>query len=87
MCTIIDWDCIIVDEVHRIKEVKSKITIALKSLKCRTRIGLTGTLVQNKYNDLWCILDWANPSCLGTIQRQACEIISNQSSMTNVHIL
>ena len=64
----VDWDCVIVDEVHRIKAPKSKVTLALKSLRCRRRIGLTGTLLQNKYEELWCVLDWANPGCLGSIR-------------------
>ena len=64
----VDWDCVIVDEVHRIKDPKSKVTMALKSLRCRRRIGLTGTLLQNKYEELWCVLDWANPGCLGSLR-------------------
>ena len=62
----VDWDCVVVDEVHRIKDPKSKVTEALKSLRCRRRVGLTGTLLQNKYDELWCVLDWANPGCLGS---------------------
>ena len=42
--------------------------MALKSLRCRRRIGLTGTLLQNKYEELWCVLDWANPNCLGSLR-------------------
>ena len=64
----VHWDCVIVDEVHRIKDPKSKVTMALKSLRCRRRIGLTGTLLQNKYEELWCVLDWANPGCLGSLR-------------------
>ena len=64
----VDWDCVIVDEVHRIKDPKSKVTMALKSLRCRRRIGLTGTLLQNKYEELWCVLDWANPGCLSSLR-------------------
>ena len=35
-------------------------------LECKRRIGLTGTALQNKYEELWCLLDWANPGCLGS---------------------
>ncbi len=42
------WDCVVVDEVHRIKEPRSKVTNAVKSIRCRRRIGLTGTLLQNR---------------------------------------
>lgn len=30
------------------------------------RFGLTGTAIQNSYNELWTILDWTNPGKLGT---------------------
>ena len=62
------WDAVIVDEVHRLKEPSAKVTKALKRLKCRRRIGLTGTLLQNKYDEMWCVLDWANPGCLESQQ-------------------
>ncbi|XP_023325018.1 DNA excision repair protein ERCC-6-like 2 [Eurytemora carolleeae] len=63
---LVDWRLVIVDECHRIKEPTSAVTRALKSLECKRRIGLTGTALQNKYEELWCLLDWANPGCLGS---------------------
>lgn len=44
----VDFVAVIVDEVHQIKEPTSNVTVALKQLSCKRRIGLTGTLVQNK---------------------------------------
>ena len=29
------------------------------------RYGLTGTPLQNKLEEFWCVLDWANPGSLG----------------------
>ena len=63
----VDWKVTVADECHKIKESKSGVTIALKSLSCTSRIGLTGTALQNKYEELWCLLDWANPGCLGSL--------------------
>ena len=60
------WQLVVADECHKIKEKGSALTKALKSLRCLKRIGLTGTALQNKYEELWCLLDWANPGCLGT---------------------
>lgn len=65
---LVDWDLVVVDECHKIKEPSAKITIALKSLRCKVRLGLTGTALQNKYDELWCLLDWANPGCLGSLK-------------------
>ena len=62
------WQMVVVDECHKIKEKNSGTTRALKSLSCLKRIGLTGTALQNKYEELWCLLDWANPGCLGSLE-------------------
>uniref|UniRef100_H3AUP2 ERCC excision repair 6 like 2 n=1 Tax=Latimeria chalumnae TaxID=7897 RepID=H3AUP2_LATCH len=61
----IEWSAIIVDEAHKIKNPKAQITQAMKALKCRVRIGLTGTILQNNMEELWCVMDWAVPGCLG----------------------
>jgi len=47
----VKWDTVIVDECHKLKEPNTQITQALKNLKSRRRIGLTGTLLQNKYDN------------------------------------
>ncbi|KAI3372762.1 hypothetical protein L3Q82_023219 [Scortum barcoo] len=62
----IDWCAVVVDEAHKIKNPNSQITQAMKALKCKIRIGLTGTILQNNLEELWCVLDWAIPGCLGS---------------------
>ncbi|KAK7208445.1 putative DNA excision repair protein [Myxozyma melibiosi] len=63
---MIEWDCCIADECHLIKEQTSKISAALVNVNSLCRIGLTGTALQNKYEDLWTLLDWANPGAVGS---------------------
>ncbi|XP_068614088.1 DNA excision repair protein ERCC-6-like 2 [Brachionichthys hirsutus] len=65
----IDWSAVIVDEAHKIKNPNSQVTQAMKDLKCEIRIGLTGTILQNNVEELWCVMDWAIPRCLGTLGR------------------
>ncbi|KAF9006951.1 P-loop containing nucleoside triphosphate hydrolase protein [Cyathus striatus] len=60
------WSCIFVDEVHRVKNLTSKITLAYHQFTCSRRFGLTGTTIQNSYKEMWTILDWTNPGQLGT---------------------
>ncbi|NXX98492.1 ER6L2 protein, partial [Centropus bengalensis] len=55
----VEWSAVIVDEAHRIKNPKAQITQTMKSLKCRVRIGLTGTIFQNNMKELWCVMDCA----------------------------
>ncbi|GCC38149.1 DNA excision repair protein ERCC-6-like 2 isoform X3 [Chiloscyllium punctatum] len=62
----IEWSAVFVDEAHKIKNPKAQITQALKALKCKIRIGLTGTILQNNMYELWCVMDWAIPGCLGS---------------------
>uniref|UniRef100_A0A8D3CNJ1 Excision repair cross-complementation group 6-like 2 n=1 Tax=Scophthalmus maximus TaxID=52904 RepID=A0A8D3CNJ1_SCOMX len=63
----IDWSAVVVDEAHKIKNPSSQITQAMKELKCKVRIGLTGTILQNNLEELWCVMDWAIPRCLGSL--------------------
>ncbi|XP_066460179.1 DNA excision repair protein ERCC-6-like 2 [Eleutherodactylus coqui] len=61
----IEWSAVIVDEVHKIKNPKARVTEVMKALRCKIRIGLTGTILQNNMEELWCVMDWAVPGCLG----------------------
>ncbi|KAF2196231.1 hypothetical protein GQ43DRAFT_459275 [Delitschia confertaspora ATCC 74209] len=62
----IDWDCIIADECHQIKSKDSETTKAMNKVNALCRIGLTGTAIQNRYEELWTLLNWANPGKYGT---------------------
>lgn len=53
-----EWAAVIVDEVHKLKNCKSQITQAMKALKCKVRVGLTGTILQNNLEELWSVMDW-----------------------------
>jgi SNF2 family DNA or RNA helicase len=63
----IRWDCVIADECHQIKERKAEITKSMANVNALCRIGLSGTAIQNKYEELWTLLNWANPGCVGPI--------------------
>ncbi|TKC40976.1 hypothetical protein EI555_015674 [Monodon monoceros] len=54
----LEWSAVIVDEAHRIKNPKARVTEIMKALKCNVRIGLTGTILQNNMKELWCVMDW-----------------------------
>jgi SNF2 family DNA or RNA helicase len=64
----IDWDCVVADECHIIKNRHSEVTKAMNKVNALCRIGLTGTAVQNKYEELWNILNWARPGEYGSAQ-------------------
>ncbi|EXJ62102.1 hypothetical protein A1O7_02535 [Cladophialophora yegresii CBS 114405] len=73
---LIKWDCVVADECHIIKEQKSATTIAMNDINALCHIGLTGTAIQNKYEELWTLLNWTNPGRLGPIatwKKSICE--------------
>ena len=53
------------DEVHHVKNARSKAAGACHQFTCLRRFGLTGTTIQNSYTEMWTILDWTNPGRLG----------------------
>ncbi|KAL8746720.1 MAG: hypothetical protein Q9190_001313, partial [Brigantiaea leucoxantha] len=64
---MIEWDCVIADECHQIKGRKSETARALNEVNALCRIGLTGTAIQNSYDELWTLLNWTNPGKFGPI--------------------
>ncbi|KAL5972497.1 hypothetical protein ACLOJK_039301 [Asimina triloba] len=62
----VQWDIVIVDEAHRLKNEKSKLYGACLRIKTPNRYGLTGTIMQNKLMELFNLFDWVAPGCLGT---------------------
>jgi SNF2 family DNA or RNA helicase len=61
------WTVVIIDECHRMKNPRAKTTEAFARLAHpRCRVGLTGTAIQNSYEELWTILDWTNPGRVGS---------------------
>lgn len=64
---MVQWDAVIADECHRVKDPYSETTKAMKEVNALCRIGLTGTAIQNRYEELWTLLDWTNPGYFGSI--------------------
>ena len=58
----------IFDETQKIKTPGIRLTDAAKSINAGFRVALTGTPVENRLSDLWCILDTANPGYLGDLK-------------------
>ncbi|HYH57156.1 MAG TPA: DEAD/DEAH box helicase [Anseongella sp.] len=57
---------VILDESQNIKNHASKSAKAVKSLKSKYRLILTGTPIENSVSELWSQLSFANPGLLGS---------------------
>jgi len=62
------WRLVILDEAQAIKNPATKQTQAVKKLKARNRIAMTGTPVENRLSDLWSVFDFLNPGLLGSVK-------------------
>jgi SNF2 family DNA or RNA helicase len=62
------FDYIILDESQNIKNASSKSFHAVKQLKSRYKLILSGTPVENTVNDLWTQMSFINPGLLGSQQ-------------------
>jgi non-specific serine/threonine protein kinase len=66
-----EWSLAILDEAQAIKNPGAGQTRAVKALKARARVALTGTPVENRPGDLWSIFDFLNPGLLGSASQFA----------------
>jgi DNA excision repair protein ERCC-6 len=61
----IEWDILILDEGHKIKNPNTKIAKHLRSFKIKNKLVLTGTPIQNNLGELWSLMNFVNPGLLG----------------------
>lgn len=66
LCSL-NWDCICLDEAQNIKNAYTKQAAAIRSLRGKHRIALTGTPMENRLTELWSIMDFLNPGYLGSL--------------------
>jgi superfamily II DNA or RNA helicase len=60
-----EWDVIVLDEAQAIKNETSQTARAAFQLRGKFRVALSGTPVENRLEELWSIMHFANPGLLG----------------------
>lgn len=56
-----DWQYIIIDEAHRIKNEESLLSQIIRMFHSRNRLLITGTPLQNNLRELWALLNFILP--------------------------
>jgi non-specific serine/threonine protein kinase len=64
-----DFRAIVIDEAQAIKNSSTAQSGAVRNLKGRFKVALTGTPIENGLTDLWSIFDFLNPGLLGSANK------------------
>jgi len=71
-----EWEYIVLDESHYIKNKDSKIFKAIRKFNAKYKISLSGTPIENSLKDLWSQMEFINAGHLGSANFFQKEFIS-----------
>lgn len=61
----VNWGAVICDEAQKLKNRKTSSWRAVRELKPKSNLLVTGTPFENKLTDIWALIDIVNPGLLG----------------------
>ena len=79
----VNWSLAILDEAQAIKNPGARQSRAVRELRCRHRIALSGTPIENRLSDLWSIFDFLCPGLLGGAREFAAFLKSRSQTDQN----
>ncbi|KAJ2777432.1 chromatin remodeling complex Adenosinetriphosphatase [Coemansia javaensis] len=62
----IDWEYIVIDEAHRLKNENSMLSRLVRMFSSQRRLLITGTPLQNNLHELWALLNFLLPDVFGS---------------------
>ena len=65
----VGYSVAVFDEMQKVKDPRTINTHAAKAMNVDFVLGLTGTPIENRLEDLWCIMDRVAPGFLGDLKR------------------
>ncbi|KAF9614280.1 hypothetical protein IFM89_017081 [Coptis chinensis] len=83
----IKWECMIVDEGHRLKNKESKLFIALKQYSSNHRVLLTGTPLQNNLDELFMLMHFLDAGKFGSLEefQEEFKDINQEEQIARLH--
>lgn len=78
-----DWNILVLDEAHVIKNRGSKMSKAVKQLQSKFTLLLTGTPVQNHLAEIWNLFDIAVPGLLGSYKHFTSTFVQSVHAVKN----
>lgn len=64
----VPFAAVVLDEAQKIKSPSARMTHAVKALNTQFMLAMTGTPVENRLADLWCIADAVQPGALADLK-------------------
>ncbi|XWS72736.1 hypothetical protein CRYUN_Cryun02cG0066000 [Craigia yunnanensis] len=83
----IKWECMIVDEGHRLKNKDSKLFLSLKQYTSNHRTLLTGTPLQNNLDELFMLMHFLDAGKFGSLEefQEEFKDISQEEQISRLH--
>ena len=81
----IEFDYIILDEAQHIKNAAAQRTKAIKKLKAKHRMALSGTPIENNPTELWSIFDFLMQGYLPSLRHFKNEYMDSSHSQKDTH--
>jgi SWI/SNF-related matrix-associated actin-dependent regulator of chromatin subfamily A member 5 len=64
----VKWECLIIDEAHRIKNENALLSKNVRLLESKYRLLVTGTPLQNNLHELWALLNFLLPDLFSSAE-------------------
>ncbi len=77
----VQFAAVFLDEAQKVKSPKARMTHAVKALNTDFMVAMTGTPVENRLADLWCIADAVQPGALGDLKSFSAMYETNADSV------
>ncbi|KAG5562931.1 hypothetical protein RHGRI_005610 [Rhododendron griersonianum] len=83
----IQWECMIVDEGHRLKNKDSKLFSSLKQYSSKHRVLLTGTPLQNNLDELFMLMHFLDAGKFGSLEefQEEFKDINQEEQISRLH--